>query len=228
MKSWRLAYQEHAQFVTCNQQVSVRSYLQIASMKPTPLSLPPLAAPGAGLPLIERFVANLMIRWKASRTHRDQAAATFESERAAILRLLDGPDASALSQPVLIKRLPGLEDSSRYWSLLMVVDHLRIVNRDISQVIVNLGAGQLPPGEASIAAVKPSPQVKQAVIAEFDQGCQDFASAVASVKDLKTPLKFPHPWFGPMDAAAWHFMTGFHMQLHHRQMQLILEGLQPS
>jgi hypothetical protein len=92
---------------------------------------PQLAAPGAGLPKSERVVANFMIRWKADHTTREQAAACFAAERAAILSLLQGHDEVALSQPVLIKRLPGLEDSSRYWSLLMVVDHLRIVNRDM-------------------------------------------------------------------------------------------------
>lgn len=189
---------------------------------------PQLAAPGAGLPKIERFVANLMIRWKAARSTRTQAAATFESERAAILSLLQGRGEAALVRPVLIKRLPGLEDSSRYWSLLMVVDHLRIVNRNIAGVIAMLGEGRKSEREASIAAVKPSPQVTEAVIAEFDQGCNDFAKTVAEIPDLKTALKFSHPWFGPMDATAWHFMTGFHMQLHHKQMKLILAGLSGS
>jgi hypothetical protein len=63
------------------------------------------------------------------------------------------------------------------------------------------------------------------VIVEFDQGCEDFQSAVATVPDLETAQMFPHPWFGPMDAATWHFMTGFHMKLHHKQMQHILAGL---
>jgi hypothetical protein len=186
---------------------------------------PQLAAPGAGLPKIERVVANFMIRWKADHTTREQAAACFATERAAILSLLQGHDEVALSQPVLIKRLPGLEDSSRYWSLLMVVDHLRIVNRDIAEVITTLGAGRRPDREASIAGVKPSPAVTTAVIVEFDQGCEDFQSAVATVPDLETAQMFPHPWFGPMDAATWHFMTGFHMKLHHKQMQHILAGL---
>lgn len=102
----------------------------------------------------------------------------------------------------------------------MVVDHLRIVNREIAEVITTLGAGLRPDREASIAGVKPSP----AVIAEFEQGCEDFQAAVAAVPDMETAEVFPHPWFGPMDAATWHFMTGFHMQLHHQQMQRILVG----
>lgn len=186
---------------------------------------PQLAAAGAGLPKIERFVANLMIRWKAARTTREQAAIRFAEERAAMLSLVQARDEATLSQAVLIKRLPGLEDSSRYWSLLMVMDHLRIVNRDIAEVIVNLGAGRQPERAVSIAAVKPSPAVTRAVIAEFDQGCKDFQAAVMAVPDLNTTQMFPHPWFGPMDASTWHFMAGFHMQLHHKQMKRILAGL---
>lgn len=197
-------------------------------MKQKSEHLPILAAPGAGLPKIERFVANLMIRGKAALTSREQAAVTFDAERAAILRLLAGHDPVALAQPVLIERMPGLEDSSRYWSLLMVLDHLRMVNRDITEVIVSLGAGHLPEREASITAVKPSPLVTEAVIAEFDQGCRDFTDAVASVANLKTPLKFPHPWFGPMNAATWHVMCGIHMRIHHQQIKLILAGLSSS
>jgi hypothetical protein len=190
-----------------------------------PIKTPPrLAAPGAGLPAIERFVANRMIRWRAARTTRDQASARFAAEGTAILGLVHGCDEATLSQAVLIKRLPGLEDSSRYWSLLMVVDHLRIVNREIAEVITTLGAGRQPDREASIAAVKPSPAVTSAVIAEFARGCEEFEAAVAAVPDLQTAEKFAHPWFGPMDAGVWHFMAGFHMQLHHQQMRLILAG----
>jgi hypothetical protein len=107
----------------------------------------------------------------------------------------------------------------------MVVDHLLIVNRDIAEVITTLGAGRRPDREASIAAVKPRPAVTTAVIAEFDQGCGDSQAAVAAVPGLETAQMFPHPWFGPMNAAVWHFMTGFHMQLHQKQMERILAGL---
>lgn len=188
-------------------------------------SPPKLAAPGAGLPKIERFFANLMVHWKAKRTSREAADATFATARGAILKLLRTTPTECLTTPVLIKRLPGLEDSSRYWSLLMTADHLRIVNDQITGVIASLCAGKIPPGAASTAAVKPSEQVDASAIAAFEKSCADFERTVAAQGDLKTSLKFPHPWFGPMDAATWHFMTGFHMQLHLKQMKLILAGL---
>jgi hypothetical protein len=37
----------------------------------------------------------------------------------------------------------------------------------------------------------------------------------------ETILKLAHPWFGPMDAIAWPFMTGLYLQLHRQQMELI-------
>ena len=203
---------------TCIQQVN---HLHYASMNPTPK----LATPGAGLPKVERFFANLMIHWKAKRTSREKAAATFAAERDAILHCLRTTPTERLTPPVLIKRLPGLEDSSRYWSLLMTAEHLRIVNAQITAVIASLCAGKVPAGTASTAAVKPSSQVDEPTIDAFEKTCAEFEKTVAAQRALKTTLTFPHPWFGPMDAAAWHFMAGFHMQLHRKQMELILAGL---
>jgi len=109
--------------------------------------------------------------------------------------------------------------------LLMTADHLRIVNDQIAGVIASLCKGKVPAGAASTAAVKPSEQVDASIISAFEKTCADFEKTVTAQSDLKTKLTFPHPWFGPMDAAAWHFMTGFHMRLHRKQMELILAGL---
>jgi hypothetical protein len=132
-----------------------------------------------------------MIHCKARRTSREEAAATFSREHGAILGLLPGKDAEQLSEPMLIKRLPGLEDSSRYWSLLMVLDHLRIVNEEITGVISCLTSGTLPDQAADIAKVKPSGSVSEEVIAEFDKGCERFTQTVVTAEILKTVLKFP-------------------------------------
>ncbi len=166
-----------------------------------------------------------MVHWKARRTSRESAAAAFAGERDAILTIVGRTPADQLSVPVLIKRLQGLEDSSRDWSVLMTLDHLRIVNQEISGVIASLCAGQVPERVASTAAVKPSAAVDASVIPAFEATCRDFEMIVASMRDLKTPIKFPHPWFGPLDAASWHFMSSFHMRLHRKQIEHILAGL---
>jgi hypothetical protein len=42
---------------------------------------------------------------------------------------------------------------------------------------------------------------------------------------LVTKVRHPHPWFGPLDAAGWKFLGGFHLGLHRGQIELILKGL---
>jgi len=74
---------------------------------------------------------------------------------------------------VLIDRLPGLEDSSRCWSVWMTLDHLRITNAAFAEVITQLRNGQIPPGKASTAAVKPSETANAFVDATYEALCDE-------------------------------------------------------
>ena len=194
-----------------------------ASSQTSSASAPRLSPPGAGLPALELFFARLMVGWKSNRTSRAESESLFASERDAILRIVASCDAATLAKQVLIKRLRGLEDSSRFWSVLMTLDHLRIVNRQISGVIAGLSKGQLPPKPASTAAVKPSETVDASVVQDFEAACEEFRQVVGSIDNLATPVKFAHPWFGHLDGAGWHFMAAFHMRLHRQQIEAILE-----
>jgi hypothetical protein len=197
-----------------------------ASMnKALPINEPKLAAPGAGLPKIELMVARLMFGWQAKRTSREQVVALREREKKTMLTMIEGMSPEALSERVLIRRLRGLEDSSRYWSLLMVLDHLRIVNSNGSEIITALGNGVSLDRVADTAKVKPSSDLGVEVIDAFVQSCQKIADATAEIPDLETAVKFKHPWFGPLSAAQWHFMLSFHMRLHRRQMEAIVAGM---
>jgi hypothetical protein len=198
-------------------------------MPAIPTTVPPqLAAPGAGLPKLELVIAKLIFRLGLRRSSRDKAAAAFSLQYHEILRLANNCNAASLGQRVLIDRLRGLEDSSRYWSVFMTLDHLRIVNDAIVQAITALVAGTTPPRAASTAAVKPDPAVDGRVVAAFEESCRNFEQCVAAAPDLNTQLKYAHPWFGPLDAASWHFLAGFHMNLHRRQIEAILTSLSRS
>lgn len=186
---------------------------------------PQLATPGAGLPFPELVIGRTLFalrRWTGS---RESFTGRFNQERAALRRLLDTCDEKSLSQRVLIKRPPGLEDSSRYWSVLMTLDHLRIVHHEFIRVIGALGNGVVPEGKASTAAVKPDPEVSVTVIAAYEQSCDALLEAVAAVPNLKSQVRFAHPWFGPMDAYAWYALAGGHMGIHRVQIGRILAGL---
>ena len=188
-------------------------------------SEPQLAPPGAGLPAIELWVARLLFARTRRRGNRETFVARFEQERAAIRALGDSCAEAQRGDRVLITRLRGLEDSSRDWSVWMTLDHLRITNTALSRVITALTQGRVPPGKASTAAVKPSATVTAAVEADYERSCDGVLAAISEAPDLKTNVRFAHPWFGPLDAFGWAAMAGMHMGIHRAQIEKILAGL---
>ena len=188
-------------------------------------SEPKLAPPGAGLPLPELLIGRMLFGIRRLAGNRDSFDERFKRERTAIRALLENVDSVSLAQRVLIQRPPGLEDSSRYWSVLMTLDHLRIVHLAFVGIFTALGNGKIPEGKASTAAVKPDPEVTAAVVMEYEASCDALLAAVAAVPDLRTSVSFAHPWFGPMDACGWHALAGGHMGIHRVQIERILAGL---
>ena len=186
---------------------------------------PQLAAPGAGIPWIERRVGSLLFGFHRLTGTPASISARFQREREAIRVLLNGVDEAARGTWVLIRRPPGLEDSSRYWSVWMTLDHLRIVHGAMSRVITELLRGITPPGEASTAAVKPRTDVAADVEAAWERSCDELLAVVAAAPDLRTAARYPHPWFGPLDAAGWHALAAGHMGIHRRQIERIIRGL---
>jgi hypothetical protein len=187
---------------------------------------PRLAPPGAGLPKIELLIARLLLAWRRANGDRKSFDATFQREREIVRRLVDGLDAESAGRRVLIRRVPGLEDSSRYWSVWMTLDHLRVVHSGMGRTIASLAKGVVPSGKVSTAAVKPSPEVTAAVVAEYEKSCNDLVATVAGVRDLNTSSRYAHPWFGPQDAAGWHALAAGHLRVHRVQIERIVRGLQ--
>ncbi len=116
-----------------------------------------LAAPGAGLPKIELWVARWIFANARRKMDRRKAVERIASERASLLGIARSLTSGECARRVLIPRLRGLEDSSRYWSVYMTLEHLRIVNEAVSHVIVELsdrtgsrGRGEYGCGKAGL------------------------------------------------------------------------------
>lgn len=189
------------------------------------IEAPKLAPPGAGLPKMELLVARLQFAWGRARGDRHSFDVAFQRERERVRGFVEGLDADSAVRRVLIERVRGLEDSSRYWSAWMTLDHLRIIHLGIARTIGALAKGVVPPGKASTAAVKPSPEVTAEVVAAYEKSCDDLRATVAGVKELNTSARYAHPWFGPLDAAGWHAMAAGHLRIHRQQIERIVEGL---
>ena len=185
---------------------------------------PPLQPPGAGLPKTELFVARTLLAFGRWRGDKKTFTTRFQRERAAIRQLTDGCDADSGARRVLIRRVPGMEDSSRYWSVWMTLDHLRIIHLSFARVIEALSQEIVPAGKANTAAVKPSPEASAAVIVPYEASCEALLAIAAATPDLKTKARFTHPWFGPLDAAGWYALAGTHLGIHREQIKRIVDG----
>lgn len=186
---------------------------------------PSLAAPGAGLPAPELWIARGLFRLKRLFGSREAFTTRFEQERAAIRDVIVRCPLERRGEQVLIPRLRGLEDSSRFWSAWMTLEHLRITNTVFSMVIKSLAQGKVPAKKASTADVKPRADLTADVEAAYEASCDTVLSDVAAVTDLKTTAKYAHPWFGPLDAAGWHALAATHMGIHRAQIEQIVKSL---
>jgi len=186
---------------------------------------PTLAAPGAGLPAPELWIARVLFALKRRFGSREAFTARFDQERATIRQLLSTSDPAQREEPVLIPRIRGLEDSSRFWSVWMAMEHLRITNSIFSMVIQSLANGQVPTKKASTADVKPRTDLTADVEAAYEASCDELLTTVTAISDLKTAAKYAHPWFGPLDAAGWHALTATHMGIHRAQIAKIIAAL---
>jgi hypothetical protein len=186
---------------------------------------PKLAAPGAGLPLPELLVAKIRFAFMRRFTSKEQATENFILERDNILSLVRSCDPENCERPILIKRPRGLEDSSRFWSIYMTLDHLRITNLAFGNFIQTLIKGESPKRKADTAAVKPNPESDIESVKAFKDSCAHFLNSAKISTGLHTKQKHAHPWFGPLDAAGWHVLAGIHLRLHRCQIELILQEM---
>lgn len=187
-----------------------------------------LAPPGAGLPKHELLIGRALFALRRRRGDRDSFNAAFGRERNRIGELVRACDPDLLTRRVLIERAVGMEDSSRNWSVLMTLDHLRIVHREIARVIGDLTQGKNPAGVADTATVKPRTEVTPEVITEYEDSCDTLLSTVNGATSLKTELRYAHPWFGPLDAHGWHALAAGHLGIHRVQIERIRAGLETN
>lgn len=183
---------------------------------------PKLEAPGAGLPAMELLAARILFRLGRSFTSRARVTRQFSSRRDALVELVGTIDSETSARQILIRRMVGLEDSSRNWSILMTLEHLRIVNDGIAATINSLLDGEIPEGKVSTADVKPEADVTNTVIEAFQQSCDSYLRVIASHPTLKSSIRYDHPWFGPLDAFGWHTLAALHMKIHINQIWQII------
>ena len=195
-------------------------------MAPETTSPPTLQSPGAGLPAFELAWLRIMFRLACGLISKNLGLRWFKLEAARIKALAGTVSAEQGAVPILISRVVGIEDSSRYWSVFMVLDHLRIVDEGISQIIQTLTDDRRFEQEVRIQDVKPRPQSGPQMIERFLKAVDGYESTVTRLGTLGRHVRHPHPWFGPMTAHDWHCLAAIHHWVHRRQLGRIVGTLE--
>ena len=190
------------------------------------ISTPSLEKPGAGIPWIERKVGGIFLRRLIKRYDYKTTDERLLAEAESALRLAAQCDSQLAGRPVLIRRIRGIEDSSRNWSVYMTLDHLRIVNDGIARVIALITEGKTPSHKTRIEDVKPSPTAGEDTIAEFEESVRKLREVCHRGAEGNQETTHDHPWFGPLNFKGWHAMAAMHIEIHRRQLEHILKALE--
>ncbi len=183
---------------------------------------PDLAAPGAGIPWLEQKALGAGLRLLSRRMDREKMLARFGEEGELLLSLALPLDEAAGRRRVLVPRQPGMEDSSRFWSPYMILEHVMTVNRAIALLARALAAGKPFGREVRTADVKPSPGVGPEVTGLFRESMGSCRELLAGLEIRGREMRHVHPWFGPLDAHQWCCLMAVHEGIHRRQMQQVI------
>lgn len=142
-----------------------------------------------------------------------------------MLAVFDTLPPERLRDRVLVRRVTGMEDSSRFWSAAMTVEHLNMVGSAILWAIDGLRKREVPTTEPRTADFKP-----QGILAPAEARTH-FLELLEKAAQWQPPiprcvgLRYGHPWFGPMDAHQWHCLLAFHQSIHGKQIEAIAKSL---
>lgn len=188
---------------------------------------PQLDKPGAGLP----FPDNLVVRYwigpfQSRRADKEQNLRLFKMVGARILREADGVPAEKRDVKVLVPKMRGIEDSSRYWSANDVLEHLLLTGEPMRQLIVDLAKGKTSDYEVKIENFKPRGKYSGG------DARPDFKKFVDETIAVLTPLDLSdegpahkHPWMGMFNKLQWTWLLAGHSGIHLAQLQAIKKGL---
>jgi hypothetical protein len=181
-----------------------------------------LAPPGAGLPTLERLISSAFLQSLRALLSKDALSRWLRRETEKALALAASLPDSLASEPVLLPRVSGLEDSSRCWSANMVLQHLVIVATGIRQLAEALADGTAFGRELRIAEVKPEPGAGAEQHGLLRAAVDDYLRLIATQGDLRTTLRHAHLWFGELGLRGWHALAAMHTMAHRRQLQRIV------
>lgn len=194
------------------------------------LQSPTLAPPGSGLPWLENlFLKYVYFPNKLRQSNWAGNLNRLERETERIIQICRKLNENSFQTRILIPRLKGMEDSSRFWSVALTMDHLMITMQGMSMIAHELAQGKNPDVNTDVAKVKPKQENitnREKMISDFKQISVEVVAKLKAIeKNHSNQFKVDHPWFGKITCEGWVWTLGQHQSLHRRQIEMIVERL---
>lgn len=147
----------------------------------------------------------------------------MEEQGAELIELGERLPAPLQTRRVLVPPQIGLEDSSRFHSWAMVLEHLTIVGNDIAAILGDLTRGKTPPGVVRVEDLKPRGRIDALTSVE------QYRAMLIRVRqimlnpqsDWNSRARYVHPWFGSLGPRQWACFAPFHQTIHLKQARRI-------
>lgn len=183
-----------------------------------------LDRPGAGISWYQYYFIQYVVVPNLSLVFTwDKSLLFLQGQIQEILELVQDLDEEELQQQVLVPPMLALEDSSRFWSVNMVLEHLVTVSLGTYE-IVDLLSQEMPiERELGTAKVKPlhnTSYTKNLIVFE-----KLYTRMINKNSKQVSQTTKAHPWFGEFTNFKWHVFIGLHHKLHKRQIKKIIQGL---
>jgi hypothetical protein len=179
--------------------------------------------------MVSQALIKRVVRTKFTLTTRDRATAQISGELNKYLALAEQVGDQGGVCPVRVPRMAGVDEDMRDWSFFMLLEHHAIVNRTFAEIIQALAGGELPPLLGKFDPKKdvmPSPDPGPEQVRVFASSVEDYLALVPTLGKLRGSLAVQHPLFGEFDAHKWHCMFGFHLNIHQKQVEIIVRRAQ--
>ena len=193
--------------------------------EPTVGRVPSLAKPGSGLPGFETWVLrHLGFPLLARSLGQEAARKLFVREGHRIHYLAQDLTDYELAEPVLVKRLMGAEDNSRYWSMEMLMEHLILMGVSVQDSVRQLSKGVRPMKPFRSSDLQPKGGRGPRIRDEFSRFLDRFAKVYEN-RNLPSRPTHRHAWFGELGAAHWLKFAAIQTNLARTHAERIAQGL---
>jgi hypothetical protein len=187
---------------------------------------PELEKPGAGLPLIDSLVMRFYLGpFVSRRQSKDMNLRLFSVLGSRMLKEADGVPANARDEQVLVPRMRGIEDSSRFWSVNETLEHVMIVGAGMRGLIKALAEGGKSDFVVRVEDFKPKGKYRGGdARGDFRAFLDETAATLKPLAIVDGGPKHRHPWFGEINALQWSWILSGHTQIHLSQLIAIKNG----